>query len=334
MKKLTLFAVVALLAAGALPAMATDFSWSGEITFGFTTDFSGHSDNHLTNAYLNLTAKVNDNFSVLSGIYFNPNSTAAAVPEALTNIGDYYATADLGKALSLPVGEVMTIGWIDTTATGYAVSGYAYESLVLDPGVRYNVQSVTTFDKINVQVSMDPASWFGTTPANYLLDIYGPLGPISFSAAYSSAALGTGKGLIFGDVQFAQAMDPISFAADVQVKYDLNASAYTLGVGGKFAYSTMVTVGVGTSFSTAGLGNLGINVNYVNNPKFGADLGVSLDLATGAANLINNIDGSLWTKIDVSTLRVGYDYTMNATGYEAPIDLTNGGVYFSYDITF
>jgi len=91
-------------------------------------------------------------------------------------------------------------------------------------------------------------------------------------------------------------------------------------------------VGLDTTGTSTGLGKLGINVNLVPMANLGVDIGASLS-PTGTP-MLNGVDSSVWAKIDKSTLRVGYLYTTNGTVLYAPAAPTNGGVYFSYDLTF
>jgi hypothetical protein len=345
MKRITLLVVlaVALLMAVGIPVMAaTTFAWSGEITYDYMTDFTNAKD-YMGNYYLNLAASPADGFTGYMGIYFNPEgitqavttisggAVTASLANILTNTGSLYFTADLGKVLKLPVGEVATIGWIDTAATGYSVSGFGYEALAVDGlGVRDNVQLVTTFSGINLQVSVSPDTLFApiSNPL-YLVDVYGSMAPVSFSLAYTSNANKLG-GVVFGDVQFAQAFGDIGVAADAEATYDLAAAAYKIGIGARMTYTTMLTVAVGTNLNAAGLGNLGLNVNFVASPTMGADLGVSIP---GTFASINCIDASVWTKLGVSTLRLGYDYTTSTIGYELAV-LAKGGLYLIWDLTF
>jgi len=328
MKRYTVFAVVALLAAIALPAMATDFTWSGEVTLGYMTDFSKAST-LLSNNYLNLGAKLTDTLSAYTELLIEPDTTGFPV-----NGGYFYGVLDIGKSLMLPFGEVVTFGYVDTTTQYYNASGFGYEEVGdVDPGVRYNLSFVTTADPVNLLLSIDPSSLVKSPAApSVLADVYGTFGPVKASVSYWTNKSAKG-GQALGDVNFSQKMGDLGFAIDGQVKYDLAASTFGWGVGANVTYTTLLTVGVGTA-GTPGLGNLGVNVNLAPSASYGADLGVSMNLATGAANLLNCVEGSGWVKIDKSTLRVGYDYSNGAFAYLAPTTLAHGGMFFSWDVTF
>jgi hypothetical protein len=324
MKKLTFFAVVALLAVIALPAMATDFTWSGEVTLGYISNGNAATGTTtlLSNNYLNVVGKLDDNVSFYGELLIEPDTKGFPVTG-----GYLYGTADLGKALGLPIGEVLTFGYVDTTTQYYNASAWGNEEVGdLDPGLRYNLSSVTTIGPANILLSVDP-SQPGANPS-ILANAYGTFGPVKASIAYYTNKVGTG-GLALADVNFSQKMGDLGFAVDGQAGYDLTAQALKWGAGANVTYTTLLTVGLGTSGTTSSIGNIDINVNLVPMTSLGVDLAASF-----ATTGFNGIDSSVWYKIDKSTLRVGYAYTTNGTGLYWPAAETNGGIYFSYDLTF
>ena len=325
MKKLALFAVVALLAAVALPAMATDFTWSGEVTLGYISDGTPAGTSTLiSNNYLNVVGKVDDNVSFYGELLIEPDAKGFPV-----NGGYLYGTADLGKSLGLPFGEVLTFGYVDTTTQYYNVSAWANEEVGdFDPGLRYNMSFVTTFGPANILVSIDP-SQSGAAPS-VLANVYGTFGPVKASVAYYTNKTMNG-GLGLADVNFSTKMGDLGFAVDGQAKFDLASSAFSWGAGVDVTFTSLLNVAVATSGTTSSLGNIDFNVNLVPMTSLGVDLAVSL-ATTGS--LLNGIDTSVWYKIDKTTLRVGYAYTTNNIGLYWPAPEQNGGVYFSYDLTF
>jgi len=331
MKRITLLALLAVgLMVVAIPAMAAStFAWSGEITSAFQTDFTTSSE-AVSTANVTLGVTINDNLSFTGLIIATTNAAAGSTGGSLTNAnGAYDATMQLGKILNLGIGEAVTIGNFAPGATTYAVSVIANEGVfgaAMTAG-NVSIQSVTTVSGINVQLAFDPGSFFGGTAA-YLADVYGAFGPVQVSLGYGSNQT---QGL---DVQFAQSMGDLGFAVDVQEGYSMaTGGGLKIGFGAKVTYTTLLTFGIGTNYAasgaTTGLGNLGINVNLAPSATMGVDLYANMS----GTFTIAYVDASFWTKVDASTLRLGYVYTSSTGGYNVA-RLLNGGLYFTWDVTF
>jgi hypothetical protein len=335
MRRITLLTVLALVLTAfvAIPAMAaTTFAWSGEITSAFQTDFATAYE-AVSTANVTLGVTINDNLS-FTGLIITTANAAAGATGALTNTnGAFDATVQLGKILSLPVGEAVTIGNFAPGATTYGVSTIDYEALFgagMTAG-KVSIQSVTTVSGINIQLALDPGSLIGAgaTP-QYLADVYGALGPLSFSLGYGSNKI---QGL---DVNFGQKMGDLGFAVDVEEMYNTGASAWGIGFGGKVTYTTLLTFAFGTTYTSTGLGSTGINVNLAPAANYGVDLYADL---TGTF-AVNYVDASVWTKLDASTFRLGYTYTPLSTvtgfwlGTNWGGENAGGGLYFVYDLSF
>jgi len=355
MKRITLLAVLALMVALALPVMATDFTWSGELTYGASTDFTKSADAY-GNAFLGLTGKADANntfYATLNTAYSGSALTVltdlAGGTGTLNSFSAYfsafYLTSDIGKILGLNgITAVATYGWIDTACTSYSVSGYGYESLIAyDPqGTRDNAQIVVGFGApASIQVSVSPlVSNVGSLTFNpqILFDVYGGFGPINYSVSYSTNKTTNFMGTVGASVKWGQAMGDLTPAVNLEVTDNLTGNAMSLGVGASFAYTTMFSAGIGTAITLApafGMGNLGINTSFVPMANFGVDVDASMNLATGAANFINAIDASAWYMLGKSKARLGYLYSTGSGAYNAPVTLApNGGIYFSWDLTF
>jgi len=344
MRRITLLTVLAvvLTAIIAIPAVAaTTFAWSGEITSVFQTDFTTAAE-AVTVANVTLGVTINDNLSFTGLIIATANAAAGSTGGALTNAnGAYDATFQLGKILGMDpkvLGEAITIGNFAPGGTAYGVTGYANEEVwgaAMTAG-KVSIASVTTISNmVNLYLAVDPASFIGTgaTPA-YLADVYGTFGPISASVGY-----GSNKQQSL-DVSFSQALGDLSIGAAVGETYDTAASHYNIGFGAKAAYKTLVTFGAATSYGnmsgTAGLGTLDVNINVAPAANFGADVWTIVDLANGGfTKTAGYVDFSVWTKLDASTLRLGYVYTAQTTGAVGYyVAQTPGGLYFLYDLTF
>jgi len=340
MKRITLLAVLAVvMTVVAIPAMAgTTFAWSGEITSTFQTDFTTAAEGVAT-ANISLGVTINDNLSFTGLIITTANAPGGSTSGALTNgNGAFDATVQLGKVLGLDsktIGEAITIGNFAPGGTAYGASGYANEE-VWGAGMTQSggiaIASVTTINSmINLYLAVDPATLIGGTPA-YLADVYGAFGPVSVSVGYGS------NGQESLDVLFAPAaMGDLTFAVAVGQNYDTaGTGTLKLGFGGKFAYKTLVTFGLGTSFdvTNSALGTIDINVNLAPAATWGADVWTVLDTANSLFGGSGYLDLSVWTKLDASTLRLGYVYTSSTSNLGYYVARTPGGLYFSYDVTF
>lgn len=340
MKRITLLAVLAVvMTIVAIPAMAaTTFAWSGEITSTFQTNFKTAAEGVAT-ANVSLGVTINDNLS-FTGLIITTANTVAGGTGALTNTnGAYDATVQVGKIMGMDpktFGEAITIGNFATGATTYGVSGYGNEA-VFGAGMTsgaLSIASVTTISNmINVYLGVDPASFIGGGTAQWLADVYGTLGPVNVSLGYGSNMQ---QGL---NVSFSQAMGDLTIAAALGETYDLSAGSpkgYTIGVGAKVAYKTLLTAGLGLTYggNPAGLGTVDINVNLAPAANYGVDVWTVLDTANGIFGGAGYLDLSAWTKLDASTLRVGYVYTSGTGNVGEYVARTNGGLYLDYDLTF
>jgi len=343
MKRITLLAVLAVvMTIVAIPAMAaTTFAWSGEITSQFQTNFTASAESVLT-ANISLGVTINSNLAFTGLIITTTNAAAGSTGGSLTNgNGEFAATVQIGNLLGMDpktFAEALTIGNVAPGGTAYGVSAQGNEEVfgaAMTAG-KVSIVSVTTISNmINIYLGLDPASFFGGTAA-YIADVYGTFGPVSASLAYGSNKQET------LNVSFSQAMGDITVGAAVGENYDTGASVYKLGFGGKFAYKTLATVGFGLTYggSPAALGLVDINVNLAPAATWGADINSVLDTANSLFGGGGYVDASVWTKLDASTLRVGYIYTQNTAGngywlgYNWGGNALGGGLYFVYDMSF
>jgi len=356
MKRITLLAVLALMVALAVPVMATDFTWSGELTYGAITDGANVVDAY-GNAFIAVkaAADANNTFNATLSSAYSGTGQSVAVDLAggatvLKAFGTYASVidfaSDLGKIMNLPFGLVATLGWFEPAGTSYSVTGYGYESLIaFDPtGASHDAfQLIATFDTVNVQLAMEPVSStlakVQFAPQITVFDVYGVFGPIKASVAYTSNGKTDYMGKAGASVTWTQAMGDLTPAVNAEFAYDLASGAknpWTIGVGVNAAYTTLITVGLSTSINGAGLGNFGINLGLVPMTGIGIDVASSLNMASNAANILNGIDVSGTYKFGASKVRVGYLYeTVKGFNYNAPADFPpNGGLYASWDLTF
>jgi hypothetical protein len=357
MKRITLLAVLALMVAVALPVMATDFTWSGELTYGAITDFTNVVDAYSNaNIAVKAAADANNTFNATLNAAYAGGATAPAVAiigggsTTLKAFGAYFSVidfaSDIGKALNLPFGLVGTIGWFEPAGTSYSVTGYAYESLIAyDPtGASHDAfQLIATFGPVNVQVAFEPIASseakVALAPQITVFDVYGVFGPFKAAVAYTSNLRKDYMGKAGASITWTQAIGDLTPGVNAEFSYNLASGVtnpWTAGIGVNVAYTTFLTLGLSTTATGAGLGNFGINLGLVPVTGIGIDVASSLNLATGAANLLNGVDVSATYKIGASKIRVGYLYeTAAGFNYNAPADFPpNGGAYASWDLTF
>jgi hypothetical protein len=352
MKKFTVLAVLALMVAVVMPVMATDFTWSGELTYGSMNDFTNVIDAY-GNAKISVAGKVDANNTINATISSNYSGAPVTVLTDLAGgtgtlnaftayISTFDMVTDIGKVFGLSgVTIVATYGWADPTATSYSVSAFGNESLIgYDPGTRDVAQLVFGFGA-PASVQLAVAQIAHSTKAikfdpHVLADIYGAFGPVSYSVAYSGKT--DFKGTAGASVKFGQAFGDITPAVAASVSYNLAApasKALQYGVGASFAYTTMVTVGVGLDgWDKPGLDALSVNASFVPMASLGIDVGAEFDLS-GAATPKYGVDLSAWYLFGKSKARLGYLITNAAYGaLNTPANLNDGGLYFSWDLSF
>jgi len=350
--------MLVLLAVMALPAMASTFAWSGKLTYGFITDFSGLADSY-GDAYIHMNAKVDDNNTIDARLQTAYKGAAQTVLQDLTTnatinaftvyIDRFYMVNSLGNILGIAdmVNPVITWGWYDVGMKMYGVSNNGAEKVIddFDPGTQDTVQIDIGFVKlVNLLLAFQPTMFASsTTNPWFVAEVYGTIAPISFTVAYTTEGKTFATGDIGLDVGFSQAFGDITLAADVEAYYDLDpaiAGNIVFGAGLKFAYTTLATVGVGYRGTNAlPFTKLVANINIVPVSTLGFDVGVALNGAAGAA-MFDDLDVSAWVLLGAAKFRLGYLYVGGATAslkpnQYAPTTLyPNGGLYMSMQLGF
>jgi hypothetical protein len=360
MKRITLLVVLVL--AIALPAVASDFTWSGELEYGAISDFTNAADGY-GYARINMKAAVDANNSINARFETLYKGTEQAVITEVTTptsttisafvayFSRFYMTNDLGKILGLGgVSLVDVVGWTDTTGSGGDLTKYGYEGIIAwDPGTRDTIQLTAGFGapfSLLVCVSPITSKVSGGTlyawKPQLLVNATGSFGPIAYVLGYSSFAGGGGAGTtdymgaLGGALTFSQAMGDVTPAVNVEAMYDLGAKAFSMGAGVTVAYKTMATLGFGTAINLSpapfkfGLTSIELQTN-----PFGP---VYVDGFVALENwALNAIDVSVAYKAGV-TVRLGYYYqptTATTKGEEvyAPAQSLSG-VYIDFDLPF
>ena len=333
MKKLVVLIMVLALMAIALPVMASDVSFSGEITPGFLSDFNaGATTPTAVNAQVTVTAKADKNNTVTAE--FGTDATLANVFDA------FYLVSDLGGAFNLSgVDPVLTVGYGDpATATTLGVSAYGNENIVAsDPGansIGTEIALATAIGKTaNVFIALDPTLF--TTPAStsFVASADGTFGPIMAAVYYGVSAGDVSKGSIGGGLKYSTTMSGIDLAANGQAAYDLAASAFKYGAGVS-AGMKMVSGAVG--FDGTGSSAMGVTANVSLTPSdmYGLDLAGGVNLKS-TSDL--TVDASGYVMAGATKIRVGYLYEGNSASptygnLNAP---SNGnGLYATFDLSF
>jgi hypothetical protein len=124
----------------------------------------------------------------------------------------------------------------------------------------------------------------------------------------------------------------------VEVSYDLSAPTSKViqyAAAASFAYKSMVTVMAAIDgWDKPGLDALTAQASFVPMAGLGIDAAAKFDLS-GAAKPSYGVDLSAWYLFGKSKARLGYLITNNAYGaLNAPASLPDGGLYFSWDLTF
>jgi hypothetical protein len=354
MKRITLLVVLVL--AIALPAVASDFTWSGELEYGWQTDFTNMNDGW-GYARINMKAAVDANNTInarFETLYKGAGQAVltGGVPATTTinaftaYFSRFYMTNDLGKMLGLG-GITLTdvVGWQDITGAGGGLTKFDYEGVKeWDPSTRDTIAVILGFGApFSLSVALSPfTSTIGQQAfqPQILADASGSFGPISYVVGYTSYAGGSTattdfKGDFGASVAFSQAMGDVTPSAAVEFDYNLAAASSQAGVGVTVAYKTMATLGFGTAINIMPTFGFGLSSIELQTNPFGP---VHVDGFVSLTNwALNSVDVSLAYKAGV-TYRIGYFYTnsasANATEHVYAPSQSLSGVYIDFDLPF
>jgi len=330
-KLLVVFSAILLVVAFAVPALASEVTWSGEFTFGGITSFqAGETNNGYDYLYTDAEWAVDDYTTVLFefGGVAGGNWTVDAA----------YLKTDLGAALGTGFGLTVKGGYTSLYSSKFEVSGNAYERTP----IRSNIAGsgfYATFDfdmaTLDVGFNMEPKP--GAAPvADYGVLLTLPeVGPAVVEAFYMINDNEDFKGAFGADAKVTD-LGPASVA--VGFKYDTAAETWAYGVGVSAAVS-MATVGAslnGNDVDT--LNQVGIDLNVAPADEYGLDVGIGLSMADGA-DTFQGADISGYYKAGASKWVVGYLITKQGYTYAAPATSAaepagGGGLYIKCDVDF
>ncbi len=312
MKKLLVPIVVLALVAFAMPVVAqTTVAYSGELEFGFITDFKAPATGVFNNqsVVLKLMPDKINTVTLDMRTNFGGDKFAALDPSGATDLlmsdflyaNEFSITSDVGMALGIDamgVDPVLKAGWFNAASLENSV-GYGFEEMDYETGTQGLVAINTGIMKmVNVNLAFAPTSF--NTPGTMLLDINGTIGPVTAEIAYVAGS-GTSGGIAetTGDLSkgvlgvTAKAVVPVSslsITADGGLSYNLDSSAAkgnmaTFGVGVLASYNSMVELGVSYQGNDdKAFNKLGVNVGLMPIATAGVDVGVAYD-AGGSTNI-------------------------------------------------
>jgi hypothetical protein len=362
MKKLLVPIVVLALVAIAIPVMAeTTVAYSGELEFGYITDFSAPPTGVFNNQKVVLKLMPDKINTVTLDMRSNFGGTGA-IPYPGSNLyaNEFSITSDVGMALGIDamgVDPVLKAGYFNATSLENSL-GYGFEEMDYETGTTGLVGINTAIMKmVNVNVAFAPTSF--NNPGTMLLDINGTIGPVTAEIAYVAGSGTSGgiaettgdlsKGVLGVTLAGSYDVSSIKISADGGLSYNLDSNAakgnqMTFGVGLEGNYNSMASLAVSFQGNDdKAFNKLGVNVGLTPISTVGVDVGVAYD-AGGSAQVsgdagLNSIDGSVWTMFGAAKLRVGYVVVDNTkvtkvwTLNENTGSL-NGGLYMDVDLPF
>jgi hypothetical protein len=347
MKKLLILSV--LLGLMALPMFASDFSFGGDVTFGFIGDFGDAEAENATLTF-DIKATVDDYNSLVIEVDFLDAADIGNPDKAVV-------TTDVGAWLDLPVGLTTNWGWDDPDANEFHnISAYSNEEVFdFSKGDYWGHQFLLSASMLEVEVAFNPGIADGVGPEYGALlagvavkeaipglnaEVYyyqggsaaagAPevdefdLGQIMFDAAYSTEF--SGVGLDAGAAFFYNLDDAAAYAWAYGIAAAASVSMLdaTLGLNGD-ENETLYTVSASAVIAPIDLVDVyaGLWYDMADSELVEVDLGVNAHI--GAAEMY------------VGYL-IGGDSTYDAPGdnFNAPTGLGAGesGAYIKFDIDY
>jgi hypothetical protein len=265
MKKLLILSV--LLGLMALPMFASDFSWGGDLTTGYTGDFG---DNYTKSATITFDVKaaVDDYNSLVIEI----DLLDGALPDVAK------VTTDVGMWLGLPVGIMLDSGWDDPDANEFhSISEYDNEEVFdFSTGDQLGFALlVTAADILEVELAFNPTGtliWddtgsFPGEPGELLagLAVKEPIPGLNAEVYYyqgESAYDEFGEGQIMFDAAYSTEVGPVGLDAGAAFFYNLDAAA--LGLAYDWAFGVAAAAAV-MEIADITLGLAGTSEDFLDN---------------------------------------------------------------------
>jgi hypothetical protein len=339
MKKLLILSV--LLGLMALPMFASDFSFGGDVTFGFTGDF-GDNEAEKFDATFDVKATIDD----YNSLTINTDGLESG---AWTGITKILVATDVGALLGLPVGVVINWGWDDPDRNEFQnISAYGNE----DPidfsapvtGEYAGLDFLVSYEFIEVEFAFNPGGTVTGVNNGVLLAglaLKEPIAGLNAEVYYfqgETAIDEFGDGIIGFDAAYAG--DFGGFAVEAGAVFDYNLSdvgdAWAFGVGFEGAYS-IATVTVGLD------GNETDTLNSVSATVVVAPIDL-LDIYAGmwysmALEDLAEVDLGANAHLGAVEMYLGYlvgsDLLLSGDNFNSPAGLgTESGAYVKFDVNY
>jgi hypothetical protein len=349
MKKLLVVFTAILVVAFAAPAFATDATWSGELDFGGITAFDkADFDSAWVNGYTDLTLDVDDYTDIVLEFGWGDGAT-------LADWAVWYAgvDTDLGMALGLPVGLIMSGGYINIWSNKYEVTGHATERDKIRSNIGTSPMFVAAVDVGMATIKAGVGFETGPMAQDYAVyvDAPGIADMVDLEVGYFISDNDDFKGQFMVSAKATDIMGMIGVAGGF--KYDAtdedgpdgipgNADdpiAWFWGLGVKADLMDMIGLGV----SVAGqkdeaFRNLNVDANVAITDEFGIDVGLGLGFGD-VLDTFGGLEPSVYYTAGAATWRLGYLYQasdvnnyMYAAPMAAPVD--GSGLFLNVGLDF
>lgn len=351
MKKIIVLTMLVLLAIG-MPVLAGDVTFGGDFNIEAGSNFKeGYADKF--DMSLDVSAVVDDYNTVSYELELDHMDATLGLyavvdnPKLTTDVGAALGLADFGVGVVVNSGifESASQEYLDFTA--YEIEDNCYVEAALHGGA----EAVLTFaDLVNVELASD----FDGAAKSWLVGSYGTVGPVSAEVFYACEGDSTADGKLIVNGVFSQELGMVALDAGAGFKYylagDEDATVATREYEYAVAVKAAADVGVAVDGDVAVIGNseedhileaLTVHVGVDPLEDLGLDVGAYMRMFKDA-ELIDNVEFSLWKKFGAAAYRVGYLYSPDAPDAgthsdEAPFTgavIDGGGFFMVVDIDY
>jgi hypothetical protein len=339
-KALFLFALLGLIA---LPMFAGDFSFGGDLTYGVISDLD-NNEAESTTINFDIKSAIDDHNSAKIEV----DLLAADNLDAGNVLDKAYITTNIGTWLELPVGLKLDWGLIKPNANRFVgVSERGNEKIYNMEKEYWGVNLLATVDFIEIELAMNPGASVGATGdvGCLLAGIAAkePIAGLNAEAYYYQNEVNNlstmDQGIIGISANYSTDLSGFGLKVGLGMKYDLvedvePAVSYGFGLKGTYSIATL-TVGLDGNDvdALAGL-TATVAVAPVDMATIYAGLEMNLtETASEADQTLDGIDLGVQIKMGATSLYVGYLVTEVGSGkWKAPTTLTDGGMYFKFDV--
>jgi hypothetical protein len=345
MKKLLILSV--LLGLMALPMFASDFSWGGDLTFGFIGDF-GDNEAETSTVTFDIKATVDDYNSLV--IEMDLLDADAATPDKAV------VTTDIGGWLGLPVGLTTNWGWDDPDANEFhGISDYGNEEVFdFSTGDDFGHQFLLSASFLEVEVAFDPGGKVTGVNAGDLLAgvaVKEPIPGLNAEFYYYQALAAIdefGEGQIMFDAAYSTEVAGVGLDVGAAFFYFLDKDAAIINLGKPFDYEWAYGVAAAASVSMFNI-TLGLDGNEEDMLESISATAVAapIDLLDVYAGLWYSVGGEDLAEVDLGVnahvgateLYVGYliasDLAIAGDNFNSPAGLgTESGAYIKFDVNY